>query len=194
MQARPPLRPLLESPWNAQNLMAEPPGDPPEPPQAAQAEQADPSLANSRAHLADRLIPYRWPKGVSGNPAGRPPVSREYEKMLDTTIDSRIARAYNLPDTTIGLTFKEAIAFGQGAAGARGQTDAAREIADRVEGKVESQVRVRQESALDSILRELWVKKMGTAPPPALDAAIEIGPGDGDGDGQTEQEEPASDS
>lgn len=30
------------------------------------------SPANSQSNSADRLVPYRWPKGVSGNPKGRP--------------------------------------------------------------------------------------------------------------------------
>lgn len=158
--------------------MADEPSGPP-PPQAE--EQAGPLPANKPPSPADRIKPWQFKPGQSGNPDGRPKkVTSEYEKMLETQITEKMATAYKLPETCVGQTFREAIAFGQGAAGARGATEAAREIADRVEGKVETGLRIRDETAVEEILRRLWIKKMGTSPPSLDMAPAQIEDGDGD--------------
>jgi len=69
-----------------------------------------------------------WPKGVSGNPAGRPKsvtLSEAYRKKL----------ASPFPDDPEGRTYAEVIAEKMVMAAAAGEVGSAREIADRTEGK-----------------------------------------------------------
>ena len=68
-----------------------------------------------------------WQKGVSGNPNGRPkkkPITLAYEKLLD--------------DPAVALKVAEGIV----AAAKAGDVQAAREIADRLEGRVPQSVAV----------------------------------------------------
>jgi uncharacterized protein DUF5681 len=68
-----------------------------------------------------------WPKGVSGNPGGRPKkvISDAYEKLADQLV----------PGDKQGRTFAQRLAEAQFRAAMKGRTDAAREITDRLEGK-----------------------------------------------------------
>ena len=76
-----------------------------------------------------------WPKGVSGNPAGRPKsitVSEAYRKML----------AQPMPNDKDGRTYAEGIAEQIIKRAAVGDLGAAKEITDRVEGKPRQSVAV----------------------------------------------------
>ena len=79
----------------------------------------------------------QWKKGCpSPNPGGRPrtrPLSERYEARLEEPLPEALRRKYNLKE---GATYGDAIALGQALAALQGRTDAAREIANRVEGKV----------------------------------------------------------
>jgi hypothetical protein len=79
-----------------------------------------------------------FPPGVSGNPDGRPkkhPYSKAYEKTAGEKLPKEIASALK-PLGFRGKTWADAVSFGQHAAAVKGETPAAKEIADRVEGKV----------------------------------------------------------
>jgi hypothetical protein len=72
--------------------------------------------------------PYRWKKGESGNPSGRPKsktLSEAYKNMLEELV----------PNDAEGRTWAELIAEGQIRDAVRGNVQAAKEIADRTEGR-----------------------------------------------------------
>jgi hypothetical protein len=86
-----------------------------------------------------------FPKGVSGNPGGRPktkPLTDAYRKNLGLVITAENAKELRLPAGFIGKTVAEAIAIGQAKAAIKGGTIAAREIADRTEGRTAQDVRL----------------------------------------------------
>ena len=83
-----------------------------------------------------------WPKGVSGNPGGRPtnkPLTEAYQSRMNEELPNalrkvKVGRAWiELPK---GSTFLDLISFGQCLEAAKGNTATAKEIADRVEGRV----------------------------------------------------------
>jgi hypothetical protein len=82
------------------------------------------SISRSKAEW---LKPYHWPKGISGNPSGRPrkPITDAYADLADQ----------KYPGDPKGRTYAQVGAEGQFNAAIKGKTEAAREIADRLEGK-----------------------------------------------------------
>jgi Family of unknown function (DUF5681) len=86
-------------------------------------------MAQNSKKAAKKRGPGRpFPKGVSGNPGGRPKsrtLSEAYRKELAKVI----------PNDPEGRTFAEVIARQVVLAAAKGDLGCAREIADRVEGK-----------------------------------------------------------
>jgi Family of unknown function (DUF5681) len=88
-----------------------------------------------------------WAKGVSGNPGGRPkrlPLSDALRELLDQTC----------PDDDAGRTYAQVIAETLLRAACRGDIRAAREIADRTEGRPPQGVvfATEPEAALDHAL------------------------------------------
>jgi hypothetical protein len=72
--------------------------------------------------------PYQWKKGQSGNPGGRPKsktLSDAYKHKLEEPV----------PSDPEGRTWAELIAVSQVRDAVRGNVQAAREIADRTEGR-----------------------------------------------------------
>jgi hypothetical protein len=88
------------------------------------ANSSENSISTSKAEW---LKPYHWPKGQSGNPSGRPrkPITEAYADIA----------AQKYPDDPKGRTYAQLAAEGQFNAAIKGKTEAAREIADRLEGK-----------------------------------------------------------
>jgi hypothetical protein len=82
------------------------------------------SISKSKAEW---LKPYHWPKGISGNPSGRPrkPITDAYADIAEQ----------KYPGDPKGRTYAQVAAEGQYTAAGKGKTEAAREIADRLEGK-----------------------------------------------------------
>lgn len=81
----------------------------------------------------EKTKPFRWPKGVSGNPGGRPKrnaMTDAYRKLADQIC----------PHDKKRRIWSEVVAEAQFKVASKGGTIAAREIADRVEGKVSSRV------------------------------------------------------
>src|SRR5580658_5993069 len=91
----------------------------------------------------ENLKPYRWQKGQpSPNPGGRPkkaPISEAYEHHVTEPLPDEIRRRFRLRK---GATWANAIAVKQIHAALRGNTVAAKEIADRIEGRVRLPVEV----------------------------------------------------
>jgi hypothetical protein len=83
-------------------------------------------LCESRKRSLANLKP-AWPKGISGNPSGRPrkPITDAYADIAEQ----------KYPGDPKGRTYAQLAAEGQFNAAIKGKTDAAREIADRLEGK-----------------------------------------------------------
>ncbi len=69
-----------------------------------------------------------WPKGVSGNPSGRP-------RKTPLTDACRDVLAQAIPSDPTGRTYAEAIALTLAKKAVEGDIRAAQEIADRAEGK-----------------------------------------------------------
>ena len=79
--------------------------------------------------------PYRWKPGQSGNPGGRPkrqPITELYEKQLQQRLPEAVRLKLGLKE---GATYGHAVAFRQVQRAILGETQAAKEITDRVEGK-----------------------------------------------------------
>jgi hypothetical protein len=89
------------------------------------------------ASCPESLKPYRWQKGQpSPNPGGRPkkaPISEAYAHHVLEPLPDEIRLKLKLQK---GATWADAIALGQLRSAVKGNTVAAREIADRVEGRV----------------------------------------------------------
>jgi hypothetical protein len=79
--------------------------------------------------------------GRSGNPSGRP------RKLLTEAYEAILGRKY--PGDRQKRTYAQVIAEGQVLAAIYGKTDAAREIADRVEGKVPLPLMTQKDSPLE---------------------------------------------
>jgi hypothetical protein len=73
--------------------------------------------------------------GNSGNPSGRPNrrrMSERYETLMEQALPDDLRLGLKLKP---GATWGDAIVLGQARAAIKGKTEAAREIADRVEGR-----------------------------------------------------------
>ena len=85
----------------------------------------------------ENLRPYQWKKGQpSPNPGGRPkkaPISDAYAHHVGAKLPDDIRSKLKLP---LGATWADAMALGQIRSALKGNTLAAKEIADRVEGRV----------------------------------------------------------
>lgn len=98
---------------------------------------------NRNAKLTSAMEAHKWRKGQpSPNPTGRPkraPISDAYASHLGEPLPDEIRSRLKLPD---GATWANAIALGQIRSALKGNTVAAKEIADRVEGRVRQPVEV----------------------------------------------------
>lgn len=95
----------------------------------------NPQNKNKTRSLPKEAEPYKWKPGQSGNPGGRPKktsISDAYAKLVDRRLPDEICRKLGLSKRA---TWADALALGQMRSAVKGKTDAAREIADRVEGK-----------------------------------------------------------
>jgi hypothetical protein len=91
----------------------------------------------------ENLKPYRWKKGQpSPNPGGRPkkaPISDAYAYQVEVHLPDDIRTRLRLPK---GATWADGIAVTQIRAALKGNTVAAKEIADRIEGRTRLPVAV----------------------------------------------------
>jgi hypothetical protein len=90
-------------------------------------------VKSNNPNIAAEGKPYRWKKGRSGNPAGRPKsktLSDAYRHKLEEPV----------PNDPEGRTWAELIAEAQVRDAVRGNVQAAREIADRTEGRAKQAI------------------------------------------------------
>ena len=76
-----------------------------------------------------------WPPGVSGNPSGRPkrkPISDQYAKLADTVLPDEMRRKLKMKE---GTTFGQAVALRIFMKAMTGNSPAARELREAVEGR-----------------------------------------------------------
>jgi hypothetical protein len=105
------------------------------------AENSHENSHNKAAHLKR----FRWPKGVTGNPGGRPkkrPVSERYAIIAELPLPDSIRRKMGLP---VGATYAHAGALGIFLAAIKGRPGAAREIREAIEGKASQRIEVVRE-------------------------------------------------
>lgn len=91
------------------------------------------------------IEPFRWQKGQSGNPGGRPkrkPISEAYEKFLQFKDDA-------------GLTAAERVAQAVIMQALKGNIQAVKEMTDRVEGSVRQSLDVALGGMTDEEIRTL---------------------------------------
>lgn len=99
------------------------------------------------------LAPYRWQKGQSGNPGGRPrqkPISDAYKQALQFT-DAN------------GVTFAQLIAQAMLEKAMRGDVAATKEVTDRVEGSVRQAMDILFGGLTDAQLAEFLAAQYGNA-------------------------------
>jgi hypothetical protein len=91
---------------------------------------------NSEDRCPENLRRHRWKKGgPSPNPGGRPkkaPVTAAYTELIREPLPDDIRAKLKLPR---GATWAHALALGQLRSAVKGNTPAAKEIADRIEGR-----------------------------------------------------------
>ena len=87
----------------------------------------------------DRLKPYRFKPGQSGNPKGRPKhrqLSERYKEVMEFPLPLSMCKQLGLPkNATLGDGIAMALGLSAIKGAPNGMVDAAREIADRTEGK-----------------------------------------------------------
>jgi hypothetical protein len=86
----------------------------------------------------------QWPKGVSGNPKGRPRkrVTEDYEKLYDKPVPEDLREALVAAGFK-GKTMGEAMTFQHLRLALKtADTNAVKEITDRLEGKAEASVKI----------------------------------------------------
>ena len=104
-------------------------------------DEKDPVAENSGENTGrgrvENLRPYQWKKGQpSPNPGGRPkkaPISESYAHHVGAPLPDEIRSRLRLAD---GATWADAIAVTQIRSAVKGNSVAAKEIADRIEGRV----------------------------------------------------------
>jgi Family of unknown function (DUF5681) len=88
-----------------------------------------------------------WKPGESGNVSGRPrrlPISERYAAIAELPVPDYLPGALKLSpaEKKVVKTYGDALALNQFRAAIKGKTDAAREIADRLEGRSRQAVEV----------------------------------------------------
>lgn len=107
----------------------------------------------------ENLIPYRWPKGTSGNIKGKPKGAQSFKKVIEDLltreieIDDPFHQDKNTPPERITLTLREMIALKLVGKCIKNSGDlfAIRELLDRLEGRPAEQGDGKKESELQSL-------------------------------------------
>jgi hypothetical protein len=114
---------------------------------------------------AAQLAQYKWPKGTSGNPSGRPKrlrITEDIRKYLDVEVPVAVLKRFKIPlDTKI--VFSELIAMRLIDKATRGNIPAAREIADRDEGKPKQRIEILGSAGNEIKIRVVYETKNGNS-------------------------------
>ena len=146
--------------------------------------------ATEKMGIERRLANLRppWKPGESGNPRGMPgrpkkkPITAAYEAVISDPLPPGLRkfrlgqRELELPE---GSTFADLIALGQCAAAIKGNTAAAEEIANRLEGKVAVELDVIQGVSLGERIRaaRMRLERRSASDDDAKETAEEDGAG-----------------
>jgi hypothetical protein len=90
-----------------------------------------------------KIKPFRWPKGVSGNPGGRPrkkPITEFYAAFADVQVSELPARIRKKFKGCDDLSLAAAGALGLFVAMGEGSHSAAKEIRESLEGKLTEKI------------------------------------------------------
>jgi hypothetical protein len=129
-----------------------------------------------------------WKPGESGNPSGKPgrpktkPITEAYQAVISDRLPEHL-RKVKLGQHTLelpeGSTFADLIAIGQCASAIKGNTAAAEEIANRLEGKVAVELDVIQGVSLGERIRaaRMRLERRSASDDDAKETAEEDGAG-----------------
>jgi Family of unknown function (DUF5681) len=118
---------------------------------------------SNNPNIAEDGKPFRWKKGQSGNLSGRPKcktLSEAYKNKLEEPV----------PNDPEGRTWAELIAEGQVRDAVRGNVQAARELADRTEGRARQAIEF-EDKTLSNAFERMTTEELeayardGTLPP-----------------------------
>jgi hypothetical protein len=113
-----------------------------------------------------------WQPGQTGNPGGRPkkkPITDRYLRIVETELPDEIRTALSLPR---GATFGDAIALAQARQTIKGETAAAKQMREAIEGRSITQADFEGNNAAMTII---WDMPM----PPMIHPAPQPDHGDG---------------
>jgi hypothetical protein len=99
--------------------------------------------AKSRRGNPAKIKPFRWPKGVSGNPGGRPrkkPITELYAAFADLQIDELPNRIRKKLKDREGLSLAANGVLGLYLAMGEGSHSAAKELREGIEGKLTEKI------------------------------------------------------
>jgi hypothetical protein len=124
------------------------------------------------------VLPFRWPKGVSGNPGGRPskrPITEFYAAFADVQVSELPARIRKKFKDCDDLSLAAAGALGLFVAMGEGSHSAARELREGIEGKLTEKIDLTSDVNRDIVERLQAARdRLAKCEPP-------VGPLDGKG-------------
>jgi hypothetical protein len=106
-------------------------------------ENSPKNSAKARRGNPDKTKPFRWPKGVTGNPGGRPrkkPITEFYAAFADVQVSELPARIRKKFKDCDDLSLAAAGALGLFVAMGEGSHSAAKEIREGIEGKLAEKI------------------------------------------------------
>src|SRR5271163_882596 len=101
---------------------------------------------SNNPNIAEDGKSHQWKKGQSGNPSGRPKC-----KTLSNAYRNKLEEA--VPNDPEGRTWAELIAEAQVRDAVRGNVQAAREIADRTEGRARQSIEFEDKTMTQAFVR-----------------------------------------
>jgi hypothetical protein len=99
--------------------------------------------AKPRRGNPDKTKPFRWPKGVSGNPGGRPrkkPITELYRIFADVTVDELPLRIRRRLQDREGLSLAANGVLGLYLSMGEGSHSAGKELREGIEGKLTERI------------------------------------------------------
>jgi hypothetical protein len=110
-----------------------------------------------------------WQPGQTGNPGGRPkkkPITDRYLRIVETELPDEIRLVIGLPR---GATFGDAIALAQAWQAIKGETNAAREMREAIEGRSVTPAEFEGNHAAMTIIFDMPMPTSPVIQPPALE-------------------------